>query len=120
MEIVNPCSKYSPNAWVAWENISEDFKPVMEQMLLTLLSRVPKYGLSYRTNNDISYYLSRLKKEIKEFEKTPSIFEGADIANFAMMIIYHMMKQRELERQEELERQGANWRRLFDLEGSKE
>jgi len=93
LKIENPCNKYSPNAWIAWEDLSEDFKPVVEKLLIVLLSRVPKYGLSYRENDDISYYFSRLKEEIKEFEKESSITEAADIANFAMMIIYHQLRK---------------------------
>lgn len=94
MKIENPVSWFSPNAWAAWGYLSEDFKPVVEQMLLKLLSRIPKYGLGYRNDDNISYYLSRIKEEINEFGKNPSIDEAADIANFAMMIIYHLLKLR--------------------------
>ena len=94
MKIENPViAELSPMAWLSWNELVKDFEPVVERMIGVLHSRVPKYGLSYRENDDISYYFNRMKQEIEEFGENPSPEEAADIANFAMMIIYHLLRK---------------------------
>jgi hypothetical protein len=101
MHVENPIEKagemavlMSPNAWNAWNNIAEDFKPVIEQMFTTLLSKFPEKGLGWRGFDDLDYYLERIKEEIAEFEENPSVKEAADIANFGMMLVYTLLNRK--------------------------
>ena len=72
--------------------MKDDFQPIFDKMIMKMLHKIEKYGLSYRNNEDISYYLKRLKQEIEEFEKNPCLDESLDIANFSAMIVYHLAK----------------------------
>jgi len=77
--------------------MKDDFQEPFNMMLMKMLHKVDKYGLSYQTNDDISYYLNRLKGEIEEFEKNPSLDESLDIANFAIMMVYHLQPREDEE-----------------------
>jgi len=73
--------------------MKDDFQPIFDKMIMKMVHKIEKYGLSYRHNDDVSYYLKRLKQEIEEFEKNPCLDESVDIANFAAMIVYHQIKR---------------------------
>jgi len=74
--------------------MKEDFERPYGFCLMRLLEKYDKYGLTYRDNKNINYYLKRLKEEIEEFEKNPDFDEARDIANFALMLVYHLQPKK--------------------------
>jgi hypothetical protein len=83
---------FKRGAFFSFESFQVDFKHVFDKMCNKLWLRQEKYGKGYISNKDVSYYFERLKKETKEYEECPSLDEALDIGNFAMMMIYHLMK----------------------------
>lgn len=71
------------------ETFERDFQDCFERAMKKLWQKQEKYGRTYHSNTDVSYYLDRLKQEIEEYEKHPCISEANDIVNFALMISLH-------------------------------
>lgn len=82
-------------AFWTFESFKRDFEPVFERAIEKVWQKQEKYGKSYFSKQDNNYYLERLKQEIVEYEKHPSMTEANDIVNFALMLSMHTKESEE-------------------------
>jgi len=80
-------------AFWSLDSFKKDFQKQFDSALEKLWQKQEKYGKTYFSNTDTSYYLKRLKHEITEYEKNPCIDEANDIINFALMLSMHTKKE---------------------------
>lgn len=74
--------------------LKTDFAPPVKAMLERMLSKIPKYGFSYR-DCEMSLLLARLKNKVVEFEQKPGLTEAIDVANMALMLVYRKLRETE-------------------------